>query len=1176
VKKSKPRRAIAHQTILPDYMNNIFKLVFLGFLLAAWASCRPAQQLSANANEKIREKTEPYDLFAFQRSYPDTSFDWQAWRRALEVTRRQEAVVSRNSVDCFSGGTDWTQEGPGNVAGRLNSLAMHPQNENYVLAGFSGGGIFKTTDGGTNWTPVFDEQPELSIGDITFDPNNPNIVYAGTGDPNVPSNVFNGNGIYKSADAGNTWSYLALQNQGIISKVVVDPANSQTLYAAAMGNPYVRDSLRGIYKSSDGGQNWERVLFVHPQAGASDLVINHQNPQILYAAFWDRIRSNKESIIYGPHARIYKTTDGGATWTQLTGGLPTGIMGRTGLAISAQNPDKLYAIYVDTLSRPGGMFKTTDGGATWAPVNISTLSDAFGDFGWFFGKVRCNTYNDEDIYLLGVLLWRRQPGSNAWQVGAGAHADTHDLLFAPSGKRYLATDGGMYTNITGIAWTKSKNLPTTQFYRTNFNPHEPNMFYAGAQDNGIQKGNTGIFNSWQQVFSADGFRSVFDPNDPLRIWLETQNGSIHRSLDGGATWMVGQRCLNTTDRCNWDTPFMISRHNAQWLYAATFRMYGSVDGVGWSVLSDDLTDGVVFEPRFHNVSAIDESPVTSNKLLAGTSDGNVWRREISGPWVKISNGLPDRYVTSVHCSPTVANRIFVTHSGFRDNENIPHVHRSNDNGQSWENISANLPPMPVNDLFVLPGHADSILFAATDAGVYYSASAGAVWKRLGNSMPIIPVFNLAYNPVQKKLVAATFARGIWTFPVDSLNSQGAPLQIRVEGSVQTETGVPVRHVEIKTDTTAANGQFLLPNIPACDTLTLKPFRNDNPTNGLTTFDLVLVSRHILGLDTLESPYKLIAADANRSGSVTTYDIVELRKLILGVSSSLPNNTSWRFVPADYTFTNPQVPFLDNFPEQIQLQTGDSDLLAQDFIGIKVGDLNDSADPAAQAPAAEDRSAGVWPVLLEPQSFEAGALLHIPVFTQSGDLAALQFSLNFDPTALELVRIEPLASDVQVGHFSDSDAGRGRIAAAMELDAGAFPAGQPRPLFNLVCIARKKGALPDALQIGDAPTPALAYTARGQAFQPILERLKPVERPLLYPNPIGKSGAWLSVPPTNGAVELTLTDVNGRSIYGAKLETGDSTLLHYLRADLFPQNGNYFCTLRGREQTLTLRCTFTGH
>jgi hypothetical protein len=394
--------------------------------------------------------------------------------------------------------------------------------------------------------------------------------------------------------------------------------------------------------------------------------------------------------------------------------------------------------------------------------------------------------------------------------------------------------------------------------------------------------------------------------------------------------------------------------------------------------------------------------------------------------------------------------------------------------------------------------------------------------------------------------------------------------------VQTETGAPVRLVEIQTDTTAADGQFLLPNIPACDTLTLRPFRNDNPTNGLTTFDLVLISRHILGLDTLDSPYKLIAADANRSNSVTTYDIVEFRKLILGVSSSLPNNTSWRFVPADFTFSNPQVPFADNFPEQIELQTGDSDLPAQDFIAIKVGDLNDSADPAALAPAAEDRSAGAWPILLEPRRFEAGALLHIPVFTQSDDLSALQFSLNFDPELLEFVRIEPLASDVQIGHFSEADADRGRIAAAMDLESAAFPAGQPRPLFNLVCVARKPGALPEALQIGDAPTPALAYTARGQAFQPTLERLKPLERPMLYPNPIGKSGAWLSVPPTDGVVELTITDVNGRSVYVAQLETGDSTLLHYLRADSFPKNGNYFCTLRSRVQTSTLRCTFAGH
>ncbi len=1155
-------------------MYRLLQFSIVCFLFATWTSCRTAHKLADSPAEKLREKTEPYDLFAFQRSYPDSTFDWRAWRKALEITRRQVAAAdSRNDDDCFSSGTDWTQEGPGNVAGRLNSLAMNPLDENTVLAGFSGGGIFKTTDGGVSWTPVFDDQPELSIGDITFDPKNPNIVYAGTGDPNVPSNVFNGNGIYKSTDGGDNWSYLNLQQQGIISKVVVDPTDSQILYAAAMGNPYVRDSLRGIYKSEDGGLNWQRVLFVHPQAGASDLVINHQNPQILYAAFWDRIRSNKESIIYGPHARIYKTTNGGATWTQLGGGLPTGIMGRTGLAISAQNPDKLYAIYVDTLSRPGGMFKTTDGGATWTPINISTLSDAFGDFGWFFGKVRCNTYNDEDLYLLGVLLWRRQPGSNTWLVGAGAHADTHDLLFAPSGKRYLATDGGMYTNITGLTWTKSKNLPTTQFYRTNFNPHEPDIYYAGAQDNGIQKGNDNIFNNWQQVFSADGFRSVFDPGDPMRIWVETQNGSIHRTTNGGANWMVGQRCLGTTDRCNWDTPFMMSRHSTQWLYAATYRMYGSVDGGGWSVMSGDLTDGIVFEPRFHNVSAIDESPVVDNKLLAGTSDGNVWRREANGTWAKISNGLPDRYVTSVHYSPTLANRIYVTHSGFRDNEHIPHIHRSDDNGQSWQDISANLPPVPVNDLFVLPGHSDSILFTATDAGVYYSKNAGNDWKRLGNSMPIIPVFNLAFNPVHRKLAAATFARGIWTFPVDSLDTQGAPLVIDVEGAVQTETGMPIQKVQIQTDTTTADGHFLLRELPACDSLTITPYRNDNLTNGITTFDLVLIAKHILSLDTIETPYKLIAADANRSGSVTTFDIVELRKLILGISTALPDNTSWRFVPADYNFTNPQVPFADNFPESIQLQTGATNLNAQDFIGLKVGDLNDSADPAALQ-AVEDRSAGAWSLFMETREFDAGEVVQAVFYTQRGDLAALQLSMQFDPGMLELLRIEPLAPGIETAHFSTQQLDNGRIAVALDFP-DALQKGSMRPLFAVVFNAKKTGALPDALQITDTPTPAIAYNEAGMAFLPRLEKTAPQIRPMLYPNPAGKAGAWLSVPPSEGVVELSVTDMNGRILHTTQVQTGKNALLYYLNADWLPQKGVYLCTLRGAEKTTTLQLIFTG-
>ncbi|MCC6461758.1 MAG: hypothetical protein IT260_14885, partial [Saprospiraceae bacterium] len=314
-------------------------VVFPLFLVAA-LGCGSGPEPGETESESLDGKAAPYDQFAFQRSYPDRDFDWRGWRKNMAALRSDFNKKLGKHFLADNNTADWTLVGPGNVAGRVNALAIKPGDENTVLAGFAGGGIFKTTDGGLNWVPVFDDHLELSIGDITYNPLDPNIVYAGTGDPNMPSIVFNGNGLYKSTDGGNTWKYAGLEQQGIISKVVVDPVHPETLYVATMGNPYVRDGHRGIYKSTDGGATWSQSLFVSDQAGASDLVISNLNPQILYASFWDRIRNNQESLIYGPHARVYKSTDGGATWNMLGGGLPSGVMGRTGLAISQQNPDK--------------------------------------------------------------------------------------------------------------------------------------------------------------------------------------------------------------------------------------------------------------------------------------------------------------------------------------------------------------------------------------------------------------------------------------------------------------------------------------------------------------------------------------------------------------------------------------------------------------------------------------------------------------------------------------------------------------------------------------------------------------------------------------------------------------------------------------------------------------------
>ena len=1157
-----------------NYYTNAALLAGLLFLLGcqstriSWAK----DEEDAEKGNALERKTEPYDLFSLQRSYPDRDFDWQGWRSAIQQTRRMESAEAAERSNCPGESIEWTLQGASNVAGRVNSLAVQPNNEMTLLAGFSGGGIFKTTDGGINWRPVFDDQPELSIGDITYDPSNPNIVYAGTGDPNVPSVVFNGNGIYKSTDAGETWAYLGLGLQGIISKVLIDPGNSQTLFAAVMGNPYVRDVQRGIYKSTDGGANWTKVLFVSNQAGASDLVMNPANPQILYASFWDRIRNNQESVIYGTHAKVYKTTDGGTTWTQLSGGLPTGVMGRTGLAISPQNPEKLYAIYVDSLSTVGGLFKTTDGGQNWTQMNTNAIDDAFSDFGWYFGKVRINPTNDEEVYILGVLLWRKAAGSNAWQVGAGAHADTHDLVFVSSGRRYLATDGGVYRNdVNQIPWTKSKNLPTTQFYRTNFNPHTPDVYWAGAQDNGIQTGNSQNINNWISVFSADGFRSLFHPTDSNTFWVEIQNGTIHKTTDGGDSWQFGQAALGTGDRCNWDMPVFNSKHNPDVFYAATYRVYSSIGGSGWTPISTDLTDGVIYGDRFHNISALAESPVLAGKLFVGTSDGNLCWRDTDNEWYIITtNVLPNRYVTSVSGSPTNANRFYVTHSGFRDNENIPHVHRSDNNGVAWVDISGNLPQVPVNDLFVLPGHADSILFAATDAGVYFSLNSGAIWNRLGSNMPYIPVFDLEHNPVKNQLIAATHARGLWTIPIDSFLQLQTPPLVSVSGHIRTDADNGVALVDVATTTTGNDGNYAVPNVSACQTFTLKPYRNDNLLNGVSTFDLALISKHILGIDILPTPYRIIAADVNKSNSVTTFDIVKLRKLILGVDSVLLENTSWRFIPADFVFPDPQNPFtVAPFPDSADVVLQGSPAGGINFVGLKVGDVNGSAAPSAQQPDIEDRSD--WPLAVQNQTFGAGERVCADFTGEWLNAAGLQFTLHFDPGVLAFEKIEVLNPDLSQDNFAINRTQNGLLGFAFE---NAFADTRPSgnlPIFRVVFRSKTKSDLRQALVLQDWPTPSWYFKPDGAAQKPYLrfEEAGTAASEGAHPNPFGSSGTWLRFPAGIGTAGVfELQDAQGRLLLRKNLskeELGDTL---YLPASIFSEHGLYVWRLVAGQKTIS--------
>ena len=717
---------------------------------------------------------EPSDWFSFQRSYPDQYLDLKAYKEALVSAANTNNTLRNMSVGGWN--ASWTLEGPTNTGGRINCVAIHPSNPNILYAGNSTGGVFKTINGGASWFPIFDNNSWLAISCIEFQPGNPNTIYIGTGDKNISGYPFIGDGIYKSTNAGATWSYLGLSDEYIISKIMIYPLNTNNIYAATMGLPFYKDNNRGVYKSTNGGVTWTQSLFVNDSTGAIDMVMDHSNPLVLYAATWNRIRNNHQTLVAGPDAGIYKTIDGGVTWNKLTNGLPTTDLSRIGLTMSGSDPNKLWAVFTDNSIDLLGIYRTTDGGATWSPIN-DPGPGIMGGFGWYFGRIEVNPVNENELWLCAVDMWHTLDGgvtwTSAWQT-SDPHADKHDIQYQSASVWIMATDGGLYKTVDdGINWTDIDLIPNNQFYRITYNPNNPGEYAGGVQDNGTNVGNASVISNWQQIFGADGFQIRYHPTDPNINYVEIQNGELFVTTDG-VNYNGATNGIDPNDRRSWDMPYILNANNPNELYTGTYRVYQNLSGpiTNWTAISPDLTDGIIFAPRFHFISAINQSDVNNDYLMAGTSDGNVWISLNAGvSWNNISATLPDRYVTSVHFSTTTQNLAYVTHSGYKDGEFIPHIHKTTDNGLTWTDISSNLPQLAVNDLQTYPGN-DSILFAATDGGVYGTIDSGQTWNRIGNNMPIIPVYDLDRDPFSNKLLAGTFARSMWSFPIDSLLISG--------------------------------------------------------------------------------------------------------------------------------------------------------------------------------------------------------------------------------------------------------------------------------------------------------------------------------------------------------------------------------------------------------------------
>lgn len=876
------------------------------------------------SNEEAEQKAPDHKLefndhFFALRAYPDKVFDFKAYMKTLDSVH-EEMKVANKSVEDFD--ETWRQEGPNNIGGRINAIAIDPTDDNIMYAGAASGGVFKTTNGGANWDPIFDEQPFLTIGTIEIDPTDNNTIYVGTGDVNIGGYVAVGDGLYRSTDAGATWEHLGLTDQRIISKVKIDYNNPSTIYVGTMGLPFERNEERGLYKSTDNGATWEKILYVSDEAGVIDLIMDHSNPEILYAAFWNRIRNNTETMSFGPDARIWKTTNGGTTWEMLEGGLPMGEQSRIGLAMSPTNSEKLYAFYVDTTHFTQGMYQSLNGGVTWNPLNTQILKEetAVGGFGWYFSVIGVNPENDDHVYVLGVDLWDSQDMGNNWERTAPTwwtyevHADKHALVFVDGNTFIIGTDGGMYKTTDGGAnWTDIENIPNTQIYRVANNPHivGGGEYTIGCQDNGTTTGNHQTPN-WPRLYGGDGFQPIHHPEASNIIYAETQNGGLVVSTNEGGSFNDFGFGINSNDRRSWDMPIIMSPHNPDVLYTGTHRVYRTTSGTSanWQTVGQSLTDEPESDDdnRYHVITALDESPIIEGRVYVGTVDAKVWvAADIdNGTWTDISAGLPVRYVTSVKGSPTDANTIYVTHSGYKDNDNISHIHKSTDNGATWVDLSGNMPDIACNEIYIVPEHNDSILFLATDAGVYGSIDSGVTWDRLGNNMPMFKIFDLDIDTEDNRLIAATFARSLWTYDLTSILGAGV-----------VDVTDPIIIVLNEEVTISLGEEFDPPTATATDDI-------DGDLTDLIEIDYNDLNTNEAGIYTI---YYTVTDSAGNTTTVPVTVIVEapyLPPVLSATTDTLIFATGETFIPHDITVIDPIEGDITNIID-IEIDNSDVDM-----------------------------------------------------------------------------------------------------------------------------------------------------------------------------------------------------------------------------------------------------------
>jgi photosystem II stability/assembly factor-like uncharacterized protein len=763
-------------------------LALAGYYLLANEQARVVDAASSALDAReLRKRLRPD---AQPNSLPN---EWQfriaAWPDGMVplegVFRAREQAAAIRARGHAGSRAIWQQAGPLNIGGRVTDIALNPEDPDRVFVASAAGGVFRTVNGGADWQPVFQEQGALAIGDIVLDPQNPQRIWVGTGESNSSSYGFPGNGLWTSGDGGDTWQPSGLDSSCYVGRILVDPTDSQRIWVAAMGRLYGTGGQRGVYRSTDGGASWTRTLFVNDSTSAVDLALDPADPDRVYAATWQRLRTLTTRISGGPGTRIWRSDDGGVTWQTLDNGLPAaGMLGRPAIAVAPTDAQRVYVSFADDPGYFMGLWRSTNGGDSFTQTSDGALSNLYSSFGWYFGNLRVDPFDEDHVLALGVTWWRSLNGGTSYnRLAYGLHVDFHALERHPlTGRWWIGNDGGLYSSDNLIDYLHYQNLPLSQFYTIEIDPNNPQALYGGTQDNGTVRTLSGQEGDWDGILGGDGFHVVVHPQVPGLVFAEYQWGSLHRSTDGGETFVPSTTGIPGSDRRNWSTPVVLDPVDTDNLYYGTQRLWRSTDlGLTWSAISGDLTGGFSGDAGFNTLTCISVSPLDNQVLWVGSDDGRVARSlNGGGSWQQVGTALPDRWITDLVADPHHAQGALVSLGGLRWNESQPHIFRTWDGGAHWTAIDGGLPHAPVYALVIDP--ADSLrIWAGCETGCYTTVDGGQTWTEAAPGLPLGPVLDLDFHAPTRMLAAGTHGRSAFRLFVDDHSETIPHVRIRRVG-----------------------------------------------------------------------------------------------------------------------------------------------------------------------------------------------------------------------------------------------------------------------------------------------------------------------------------------------------------------------------------------------------------